>query len=37
MTALDSGSCRLRSPNLSVINSRDPRNHLEPGRNLVVD
>jgi hypothetical protein len=33
----DSGSCRVRSPNLSVMNWRDPRDHLEPGRNLVVD
>jgi hypothetical protein len=37
VTSLDSGSYRLRSPNVSVINSRDPRNHLEPGRNLVAD
>jgi hypothetical protein len=36
-TSLDFGSCRLRSQNLSVIDSRDPKNHLEPGRNLVAD
>jgi hypothetical protein len=36
-TLLNSGSCRLRFPNLSVKNSRESRNHLEPGRNLVVD
>jgi hypothetical protein len=36
-TLLNLGSCRLRYPNLSVINLRDPRNHLESGRNLVVD
>jgi hypothetical protein len=36
-TSRDSGSCRLRSPNLSVMNRRDPKNRLEPGRNMVVD
>jgi hypothetical protein len=35
--SLDSGSCRLTLPNMSVKNSREPRNHLEPRRNLVVD
>jgi hypothetical protein len=34
---LNSGSWRLKFPNLSVKNSRESRNHLEPGRNLVVD
>jgi hypothetical protein len=37
VTSLDTSSCKFRSPNLSVINSRDARNYLEPGRNLVVD
>jgi hypothetical protein len=37
VTSLDSGSYKFRSPNLLVTNQRDPRNHLEPGRNLVVD
>jgi hypothetical protein len=37
VTSLDSDSCRLISPNLSVKNSREPRNHLELGRNFVVD
>jgi hypothetical protein len=37
MTSLNSGSWRLRFPNWQVKNSREPRNHLEPGRNLVVD
>jgi hypothetical protein len=36
-TSLDSNSCKLRSPNLSAINSRDTRKHLEPGRNLFAD
>jgi hypothetical protein len=36
-TSGDSGSCKLRSPNLSSMKSRDPRTHLEPGRNLLVD
>jgi hypothetical protein len=31
------GSCRLRFPNLSIKNSSEPRNHLELGRNLVVN
>jgi hypothetical protein len=35
MTSRDSGSCRLRSPNLSAMKRRDPRTHLEPKRNLV--
>jgi hypothetical protein len=33
----DSGSYRLRSPNLSVMKRMDPRTHLELGKNLVVD
>jgi hypothetical protein len=37
MTSRDSGSYKLRSPNLSVTKRRDPRNHLKPERNLVVD
>jgi hypothetical protein len=37
MTSRDSSSYRLRSPNLSVINSRDSRNHVESIRNLFVD
>jgi hypothetical protein len=37
MTLLNFGSCRLWFLNLSVKNSREPKNHLEPGRNLVVD
>jgi hypothetical protein len=37
VTSHDSGSCKLRSPNLSVTKSRDPRTHLESGRNLLVD
>jgi hypothetical protein len=37
MTSRDSGSCMLRSPNLLVMNGRDLRNHLELGRNLIVD
>jgi hypothetical protein len=37
VTSDDSGSCKLRSPNLSATNSRDPRTHLELGRNLLVD
>jgi hypothetical protein len=36
-TLRDSGSYRFRSPNLSVMKRRDPRNHLEPGKNLVID
>jgi hypothetical protein len=28
-TSDDSDSCKLRSPNLSVTESRDPRTHLE--------
>jgi hypothetical protein len=34
MTSRDSGSYRLRSANLSVMKRRDPRNHLELGRNM---
>jgi hypothetical protein len=37
MISHDLGSYRVRYPNLSVMNIRDPRNHLELGRNLVVD
>jgi hypothetical protein len=37
VTLLNSGSGRLRFPNLLVKNSREPRNQLEPGNNLVVD
>jgi hypothetical protein len=33
----DSGSYKLRSPNLLAMKRRDPRTHLESGRNLVVD
>jgi hypothetical protein len=36
-TLLNSGSCRLRFLNLSVKNTREPINHLVPGRNMVVD
>jgi hypothetical protein len=36
-TSGDSGSYRLKSSNLSVMKRRDPRTHLDPGRNLVVD
>jgi hypothetical protein len=37
VTSCDLGSYKLRSPNLSMMKRRDPRTHLEPGRNLVVD
>jgi hypothetical protein len=37
VTSVDSDSCRLRSPNLLAMKRRDPRIHLELGRNLVVD
>jgi hypothetical protein len=37
VTLLNSSSCRLRLPNLLVKNSREPRNPLQPGRNLVAD
>jgi hypothetical protein len=37
VTSLDSSFCRIKFPNLSVKNSRESRNHLELGRNLVVD
>jgi hypothetical protein len=37
MTSHDSGSMRLRSPNLSAMKRRDPKTHLERGRILVVD
>jgi hypothetical protein len=36
-TLLNFGSYRLMFPNSLVKNSREPRNHLESGRNLVVD
>jgi hypothetical protein len=36
VTLLNYGSCRLRFLNLTV-NSIEPRNHLEPERNLVLD
>jgi hypothetical protein len=36
-TLLNSGSDRLRFPNLLVKNIKQSINHLEPGRNLVVD
>jgi hypothetical protein len=31
------GSCKLRSPILSVTESRDPKTIFEPGENLVAD
>jgi hypothetical protein len=37
MTSRDLGSYRLISPNLLVMKRRDPRNHLDLGRNMVVD
>jgi hypothetical protein len=37
MISSNLGSCRLISPNLLVMKRRDRINHLEPGRNLVVD
>jgi hypothetical protein len=37
VTSWDSGSCRHRSLNLLVINSRDLRNNIEPGRDLFTD
>jgi hypothetical protein len=33
----DSGYCKLRSPILSAMKSRDPRTNLKPGRNLLVN
>jgi hypothetical protein len=36
-TSNNSGSCTLRSLNLAATKSKDPRTHLEPERNLVVD
>jgi hypothetical protein len=36
-TSHNSGSYRLRSLNLLAMKRRDPRTHLEPGRNFVVD
>jgi hypothetical protein len=36
-TSHNSGSYRLRSLNLSAMKRRDPRTHLESGRNFVVD
>jgi hypothetical protein len=37
MTSRNSGSCKFRSLNLLVMKSRDPRTHLDPGRNLLED
>jgi hypothetical protein len=31
------GSCKLRSPHLSAMKSRDPKTHLESRENLFVD
>jgi hypothetical protein len=33
----DSASCKLRSPILLAVKSRDPETNLEPGRNKLVD
>jgi hypothetical protein len=33
----DSGSCKLISPILSAMKSRDLKTNLKPGRNLLVD
>jgi hypothetical protein len=35
--ACGSGSCKLRSPILSMMKSKDPKTNLESGKNLVAD
>jgi hypothetical protein len=35
--SLGSGSCKLRSPILSVMKSKDLKTNLEPRRNLLVN
>jgi hypothetical protein len=37
ITSHDSGSYKLKSPNLSVRKRRDPITHLELRRNLVIN